>query len=198
MNRASEVGSKVGRKCEKLYPPRPPAWEGPDMPEDVRAAFRSMTVEDMASDNRPAIYAAWSKEIKARRAANKALQDAHHAKREEINREFGLDAAEDAFGERNNELWDLGLRIFATPATTLEGMAIKDPGVRPHGASELRRRKRRLRVDRRRYQAPCREGMTMVGRIIRLRLALLLLCTANRLSDHAAGIIRRCDPAERH
>lgn len=95
------------------------------MPEDVRAAFQSMTVRDMGTNNRPAIYVAWSNEVKERKAANKALQDAHHAKWEEINREFGLNAAEDAFGERNDELWDIGLRIFATPATTLEGMAIK-------------------------------------------------------------------------
>ena len=31
----------------------------------------------------------------------------------------------------------------------------------------------------------------MAGRIIRLRLALLLLRTANRLSDHAGRIVKR-------
>jgi hypothetical protein len=126
MNRQAKVCKKVGRRCEKLYPPRPPQWKEPDMPEEVRAAFQAMTIKDMVHhNNKPAIYAAWSREVEEQRAANKALQDAHHAKWEEINCEFGVDAAEDAFGERNNELWDIGRRIFATPATTLEGMAIK-------------------------------------------------------------------------
>ncbi|RWQ21599.1 hypothetical protein [Mesorhizobium sp.] len=125
MNRAAKVCKRVSRKCEKLYPPRPPKWEEPDMPEDVRVAFQAMTVKDMGTINRPAIYAAWSNEVKEQKAANNGLQDAYSAKWKEINREGGLDAAEDAFDVRSNELWELGLRIFATPANTLEGMVVK-------------------------------------------------------------------------
>ncbi|TIQ56685.1 MAG: hypothetical protein E5X64_43815, partial [Mesorhizobium sp.] len=79
MNRAAKVCKRVGRKCEKLYPPRPPKWEEPDMPEDVRVAFQAMTVKDMGTINRPAIYAAWSNEVKEQKAANNGLQQAYHA-----------------------------------------------------------------------------------------------------------------------
>ncbi|WP_192362817.1 hypothetical protein [Mesorhizobium mediterraneum] len=125
MNQQAKVCERIDRKCDKLFPPNPPKWEEPDMPEDVRVAFQAMTVKDMGTNNRPAIYAAWSNEVKEQKAANNGLHQAYHAKWEEINRESGLDAAEDAFGVRNNELWELGLRIFATPANTLEGMVVK-------------------------------------------------------------------------
>ncbi|MER9586402.1 hypothetical protein [Mesorhizobium sp. M0276] len=74
--RAAKVCGKVGRRCEKLYPPRPSTWKEPDMPEDVRTAFNAMTIADMAHNKRPAIYAAWSKQIEEQKAENKALQDA--------------------------------------------------------------------------------------------------------------------------
>ncbi|MER9159075.1 hypothetical protein [Mesorhizobium sp. M0778] len=125
MERAAKVCRKVGRRCEKLYPPRAPEWKEPDMPEDVRAVFNSMTIEDMALNNRPAIYAAWSKEIKEQKAANKALHDACHVKWEEINREGGVDAAEEAFNAICQEEWEIGMRICAVPAHTLEGMKVK-------------------------------------------------------------------------
>ncbi|RWK54300.1 hypothetical protein [Mesorhizobium sp.] len=125
MNRAAKVCKRVGRKCEKLYPPRPPKWEEPDMPEDVRVAFQAMTVKDMGTINRPAIYAAWSNEVKEQKAANNGLQQAYHAKWQEINRESGLDAAEDAFGVRVSEVDEFAKRICSIPAHTFEGMAVK-------------------------------------------------------------------------
>ncbi|TIP22799.1 MAG: hypothetical protein E5X67_35870 [Mesorhizobium sp.] len=121
MNRASEVCSKVSRKCEKLYPPRPPAWEDPDMPDHLH----EMNLDRRIRDEMPEPIRAWLKERREQRAANGALQEAFSAKWAEINREGGLDAAEDAFNVRSNELWELGLRIFATPANTLEGMVVK-------------------------------------------------------------------------
>ncbi|RWJ41578.1 hypothetical protein [Mesorhizobium sp.] len=125
MEAASEANSTLSDKIEALLPPRPPEWEEPDMPEDVRVAFHAMTVKDMGTINRPAIYAAWSNEVKEQKAANKALHDAYHAKCEEINREGGMDAAEEAFNALCGEEWDAGKRIFAIPAYTLEGMAVK-------------------------------------------------------------------------
>ncbi|ESY66376.1 hypothetical protein X743_28550 [Mesorhizobium sp. LNHC252B00] len=123
--RAAKVCRKVGRRCEKLYPPRPSAWKEPDMPEDVRTAFNAMTIADMAHNKRPAIYAAWSKQIEEQKAENKALQDARTAKWEEINREGGVDAAEEAFNAICDEEWEIGKRICAVPAHTLEGVTVK-------------------------------------------------------------------------
>jgi hypothetical protein len=124
MERGSKVCKRVGRKCEKLYPPRPPKWNDPDMPEEVRAVFHAMTIKDKVH-NRPAIYVAWSKEVDEQKAANKALHEAYHAKWEEINREGGVDAAEEAFNALCDEEWEIGKRIFAIPAYILEGMAVK-------------------------------------------------------------------------
>lgn len=42
-----------------------------------------------------------------------------------IDRESGLHAADDAFDARCGDVWDIGDRIFATPAYTLEGIVIK-------------------------------------------------------------------------
>ncbi|MCF6099848.1 hypothetical protein L2252_10510 [Mesorhizobium muleiense] len=124
MNRAAKLCKRLDRKCEKLYPPDPPKWEEPPMPEDVRVAFHAMTVKDMGT-NRPAIYAAWSNEVKEQRAANNGLQQAYQAKWQEINRESGLDAAEDAFGVRVSEVDEFAKRICSIPAHTFEGMAVK-------------------------------------------------------------------------
>ncbi|RWO36455.1 MAG: hypothetical protein EOS11_32585 [Mesorhizobium sp.] len=125
METASEANSTLSDKIEALLPPMPAKWEEPDMPEDVRVAFQAMTVKDMGTINRPAIYAAWSNEIKEQRAANKALHDAYHAKIAEIHREGGMDAAEEAFNALCDQEWEIGMRICAIPAQTLEGMTVK-------------------------------------------------------------------------
>ncbi|CAH2403326.1 hypothetical protein [Mesorhizobium escarrei] len=95
MVRASKVCRKVGRKCEKLYPPRPPKWEDPDMPDHLHEMNLDRRIRDCQEIPEP--IRAWFKERGEQRAANKALQDAYHAKWEEINREGGVDAAEEAF-----------------------------------------------------------------------------------------------------
>ncbi|TIM51233.1 MAG: hypothetical protein E5Y69_06630 [Mesorhizobium sp.] len=59
------------------------------------------------------------------RAANKAIQDAYLDKVDEINRESGVDVAEEAFNARVDELYKIGDRIIATPANTLEGILVK-------------------------------------------------------------------------
>ncbi|RWO35010.1 MAG: hypothetical protein EOS10_01620 [Mesorhizobium sp.] len=123
MVRASKVCRKVGRKCEKLYPPRPPKWEDPDMPDHLHEMNLDRRIRDVGEIPEP--IRAWLKERGEQRAANKALQDAYHAKWEEINRQGGVDAAEEAFNAFCDEEWETGKRIFAVPAYTLEGMAVK-------------------------------------------------------------------------
>ncbi|MER9656105.1 hypothetical protein NKJ26_21825 [Mesorhizobium sp. M0152] len=84
------------------------------MPEDVRTAFDAMTIKDMAQNIKPAIYAAWRNEIKEQKTANRALRD----------------AAEEAFNAICDEEWEIGMRICAIPAHTLEGMTVKLRGER--------------------------------------------------------------------
>ncbi|RWK81604.1 MAG: hypothetical protein EOR45_31935 [Mesorhizobium sp.] len=125
MNRALKACQRIDRKCDKLFPPNPPKWEEPDMPEDVRVAFQAMTVKDMGTINRPAIYAAWSNEVKEQKAAHEALRVAHCAKVDEIQLKFGVGAAEDAFDASVSALYAVGRRILATPANTLGGLLVK-------------------------------------------------------------------------
>ncbi|MBZ9981349.1 hypothetical protein LB521_09275 [Mesorhizobium sp. BR-1-1-8] len=124
MNRALKAARRIDKKCDKLFPPEPPIWEEPAMPEDVRTAFNAMTVQDLV-DNRAAIYVAWCKEVGEQRAAHKALRAAHRAKVDEIQREFGADTAEDVFNESVSAQYDVGERILATPANTVEGLLVK-------------------------------------------------------------------------
>lgn len=124
MNRALKASRRIDRKCDKLFPPEPPKWKEPDMPEDVKTAFHAMTVKDMVH-NRSAIYDAWCKEVAEQRAAHEALQVARRAKIDEIHFKFGAGAAEEAFDESVSALYAVGRRILATPANTLEGLLVK-------------------------------------------------------------------------
>ncbi|CAH2400526.1 hypothetical protein [Mesorhizobium ventifaucium] len=123
METASEANSTLSDKIEALLPPRPPKWEGPDMTDHLHEMNLDGRLRDM--DEIPEPIRAWFKERGEQRAANKALQDAYHAKCEEINREGGMDAAEEAFNAVCSEEWEIGRRIFAVPAHTLEGMVVK-------------------------------------------------------------------------
>jgi hypothetical protein len=42
MERASKASRRAGRKCEKLYPPKPPKWEEPRMPDHLVEMTRNM------------------------------------------------------------------------------------------------------------------------------------------------------------
>ncbi|TJV28053.1 MAG: hypothetical protein E5Y16_25680 [Mesorhizobium sp.] len=93
------------------------------MPDHLHEMNLDRRLRDMGEIPEP--IRAWFKESGEQRAANKALQDAYHAKCEEINSEGGMDAAEEAFNAVCGEEWEIGRRIFAIPAHTLEGMAVK-------------------------------------------------------------------------
>ncbi|TIL43407.1 hypothetical protein [Mesorhizobium sp.] len=123
METASESNSALSDKIEALLPPRPPKWEDPDMPDHIHEMYLDRRIRDVGEIPEP--IRAWLQERREQRAANKALQDAYHAECEEINREGGMDAAEEAFNALCDEEWEAGKRIFAIPAYTLEGMAVK-------------------------------------------------------------------------
>ncbi|WP_214471054.1 hypothetical protein [Mesorhizobium sp. dw_380] len=125
MEQASKVEKKIYRKCAKLYPPKPAEWEEPRMPDDVMEAFAAATIGDTWNNKLPTIWTAWNKEVTAQRSAWKALKEAHAEKVDAINREGGLYAVDDASDARFAEVGQVGKRIFATPAHTLDGMVIK-------------------------------------------------------------------------
>jgi hypothetical protein len=123
MNRQARVCERVSRKCEKLYPPEPPKWEDPDMPDHLHEMSLDRRIRDVGEIPEP--IRAWLKERREQRAANGALQEAYHAKWAEINREGGVDAAEEAFNACCSEHDDFAKRICSIPAHTFEGMAVK-------------------------------------------------------------------------
>ena len=124
MKRALRDARRIDKKCDKLYPPEPAKWEEPRMPEDVRKVFGAMTMDDMTL-NRPALYVAWNKEVREQRTAYDALRIAHRAKVDEIQRELGADAAEVAFEDSISAQYEVGRRILAEPANTVEGLLVK-------------------------------------------------------------------------
>lgn len=123
-NLAAKACRRIGKKCEKLYPPAPPQWEQPAMPDYLHKIIANSTIHDLKRKT-PEPLLAWQKALDEQRAANKALQEAYLDKVDEINRESGVDAAEEALSARVDELYKIGDRIFATPANTLEGILVK-------------------------------------------------------------------------
>jgi hypothetical protein len=105
MNLAGKSASEIGEKCEELYPPRPPKWERPSTPDHILDMIANMTWRDQLDEEKqPGCVRAWHKEVDEQKAANEALHDAYRARVEEIKREGGIDAAEDAFDARVGEM----------------------------------------------------------------------------------------------
>ncbi|RUV63192.1 MULTISPECIES: hypothetical protein [unclassified Mesorhizobium] len=126
MNGANKACERVGRKADKLFPPRPANWEEPTMPGHLHEMYAGMLVRDLAFPEKwPAPLRAWQKAIDERRAAYRALQEAHQDKVDGIYREAGIDAAEAAYSARSAEFFRVGHRILAMPAATLEGILVK-------------------------------------------------------------------------
>lgn len=126
MNRANKACERVGRKADKLFPPRPAEWVEPSMPDDIRDVLGSVLVRDLTYPERhPAALRDWNKSCEQQWAACRALLEAHQVKVDEIYREAGIDAAEAAYSARCAEFFRVGNRILATPANTLEGILVK-------------------------------------------------------------------------
>lgn len=120
MERASNVQDEVNRQCEESYPPEPPQWVEPKMSDQLREFIRLHPLSEGLGER-----AEYHKARAEKRAAWKATQEAYLAKVEAINRAGGLYPADEAYDATVEALWDIGDRIFATPAYTLEGIVIK-------------------------------------------------------------------------
>lgn len=126
MKRAAKACSRAGRRAEKLQPPRPPEWREPLMPDEIRDVLGSVLVRDLPYPERhPAALRDWQRSCEEQRAASRALLEAHQERIDAIDREAGVDAAEDALSARTDEMYKVGHRILATPAHTLAGLLIK-------------------------------------------------------------------------
>ncbi|RWB94625.1 MAG: hypothetical protein EOQ56_30805 [Mesorhizobium sp.] len=126
MNLANKACERVGRKADKLFPPRPAEWKEPSMPAHLSEMMGGMLVRDLAfPEKQPAPLRDWHRVCEEQRAACRALLEEHQDKVDEIYRAAGIDAAEAAYSARSAEFFRVGDRILATPANTLAGIIVK-------------------------------------------------------------------------
>ncbi|MER9712851.1 hypothetical protein NKJ13_21670 [Mesorhizobium sp. M0174] len=126
MNRANNACCRVSRKADKLYPPEPAAWKERRMPDDLHEMTGGMLVRDLAfPEKQPAPLRDFHRAREEQRAAHRALQDAFVDKVAQINHQAGVDAAEAAYSTRSAEFYQVGERILATQAHTLDGILVK-------------------------------------------------------------------------
>jgi hypothetical protein len=129
MKRLERASSRADRKVRKAVGPRPlhpTDWEAPPMPAHLKQqwddALKQVLFVDVGAGNwEPAPVRAWRDEVKKERTRVEAAWDEYSAKLKEL----GYDAKEDAFNASVSELDDVAKRIFAIPAYTFEGMAVK-------------------------------------------------------------------------
>jgi hypothetical protein len=133
MTRAMNAVNRADRKAEKAARPRPiypGEWKRPELPDHLRemynAAIENVRFGDIAKRNwKPEAIRAWDEAVKKEKTHVQATWDEYHAKHDEQSRLFGCEAKQDALDACLNDLWEIGRRIFATPANTFEGMAVK-------------------------------------------------------------------------
>ncbi|MFB9979459.1 hypothetical protein ACFSQQ_14725 [Mesorhizobium kowhaii] len=136
MDKLEKSQRRLCRKAEKAagqQPLRPSDWEKqrPSLPEDLKAmrtkAQDHVTFGDVlrGAEWEPPAVRAWYAAIASERAAIKAAWDQFSGRLDEQHRLLGYDAKEAEFDAVCSEQWDIGRRIFATPAHTVEGMAVK-------------------------------------------------------------------------
>ncbi|MBZ9659477.1 hypothetical protein LB523_10510 [Mesorhizobium sp. ESP-6-4] len=126
--------ARKSKKAEKDAGPRPlhpMDWKAPQMPEDLsemnRAALDKATVADVKDGKwpRPAPVEAWQEKVDQQRVLVKAEWDAYRERHDEQLRFLGYDAGEKEFEAACAEEWERGMRIFAVPAYTIDGMMVK-------------------------------------------------------------------------
>ncbi|RWM72032.1 MAG: hypothetical protein EOR81_30590 [Mesorhizobium sp.] len=125
MEAASDANCRAGSMCEKLYPPRPPEWKRPSTPDHVLDILADMSFNDRKAEQQPEPVRAWYKACAEQKSESEALWKAYKTKVEEIDCEAGMDGLEDAYNDSVDAMWQVGHRIFATPADTLDGIIIK-------------------------------------------------------------------------
>lgn len=134
MNRAYGRCSQINVEVVKLVgvePPHPMHWRTPAMPSDIREmhneALQRVRFSDFAKYDewQPGPVKAWYQEIEEKKGRAKAAWDEFSKQKKEQYRLHGYVAAETAANALNDDLWDIGRRIFATPASTFEGLMVK-------------------------------------------------------------------------
>ena len=134
MNRAYRRCSQIAAEVDKavgIQPPHPMDWKTPAMPSDIsemhdkalqQVKFSEFTKYD---EWQPSPVRAWYQRIEEKKGRTKAAWDKFLKQKKEQYRLHGYEAAEVAANTLNNNLWQIGRRIFATPASTFEGLMVK-------------------------------------------------------------------------
>ncbi|RWK76261.1 hypothetical protein [Mesorhizobium sp.] len=133
METASESNSALSDKIEALLPPRPlhpTDWKSRPMPAHLKQlwdeALKNVLFVDAAKgDWQPEPVSAWHDANDREKAQIQAAWEEWSALRDERYREHNYEAMEEAFNGLSGEEWEIGRRIFAISAHTLEGMAVK-------------------------------------------------------------------------
>ncbi|TIM06660.1 hypothetical protein [Mesorhizobium sp.] len=133
METASESNSALSDKIEALLPPQPlhpTDWKSPEMPAHLKQleddALKTISFHDVCTkDWKPEPVRAWREEIKREKPQVEAAWKQWADLKDERYREHNYEAMEEAFNAHSNEEWEIGMRICAIPAQTLEGMAVK-------------------------------------------------------------------------
>jgi hypothetical protein len=129
--RAQKRLSNKAEKATGTRPLHPTDWKAPAMPDDLlemhQAALNQATFADVRDGKRwqPAPVAAWQEAVDQERAMVQATWDEYCEKKAEEYRLVNYDAKEAEFNAACDEEWQLGMRILAVPAHTLEGIMVK-------------------------------------------------------------------------
>lgn len=133
MERASTANSRASDKIEALLPPRPlhpTDWKSPQMPAHLKQLWDDglknvLFVDAAKGEWEPEPVRAWRDAIDRGKGQVQATWEEWSDLRNERYREHNYDALEEAFNAHSKEEWEIGMRICAIPAHTLEGMTVK-------------------------------------------------------------------------
>lgn len=132
--RSDEIGRDLARIEEMAVeaagkrPLHPSAWKYPSAPDDVREMDRSAVRRIVAGEKdvvlpKPAWE--WHQAVAQEKAAVQAAWDEYDKRRASHERLLCRDAKDDDDQECSKAIWEIGRRIFAMPACTFQGMAVK-------------------------------------------------------------------------
>lgn len=112
-------------------PVNPNDWKGPTTPDDIKAMktawldkARPLSVEEGRAACPPEVRA-WLDACQDERDRVKAEWDDYGKRRAMHEKLLGIEEKEAEDQEQSEAVWQLGMRIFETPAHTFEGLAIK-------------------------------------------------------------------------
>ncbi|RWX70523.1 hypothetical protein EN780_03110 [Mesorhizobium sp. M4B.F.Ca.ET.089.01.1.1] len=135
LKKIERAQARRSKKAERAAGPRPltpDAWERkqPGMPEDLwqmnQSALQNATVADLKEGTwRPAPVAEWQNQRDQERALVEAEWAQFKNKHQEQLRLLGYETGEPEFKDACDQEWEVGMRIFAVPAQTIDGMMVK-------------------------------------------------------------------------